>query len=634
MISTVRIKDHWNEQRIFFARAFAAMATIGVLAVLLALRLVWLQVVRHDYYVEASQGNRVRLDPIPASRGLILDRHGTVLVDNEPAYQLELIREQTPDLGDTLRRLAALGLIPADELEDAHRTVLSRRSFDSVPIRLRLTDEEIGRFAVHRYEFPGVDLRTRQTRHYPYGELGVHALGYVGAISEQDLDRIDRASYAGTSLIGKLGVESAYEARLHGRNGYREILVNAQGRSVEHQGAYQPELHSQAPLAGEDLLLSLDLPVQQAAEAGLGTRRGAVVALDPSSGDVIALVSHPGFDPALFGRGFTRAEYAQLTNDIDKPLLNRALRGAYPSGSTIKPIIALAGLTFKLVDPERREFCNGVFHLPRSAHLYREGKGGRHGSVDLKDAIARSCDVYFYGLAATLGVDHIADFMARFGFGAETGIDIGGEKTGLLPSPEWKKRTFKRPQDQVWFPGETVNFGVGQGYLTVTPVQLAHAAAMLATRGQNFQPRLVAGVRDAYTGAVSRMPPRPLPGLDGVGAADWSVVIQGMVGATTYGTAALSGKGASYTLAGKTGTAQVFSIGQNERYNDVANAARQRNERLRDHSWFIAFAPVEAPRIAVCVLVENGGFGASVAAPIARMVMDAYLLNQKASATP
>ncbi|MFO1401516.1 MAG: penicillin-binding protein 2 [Steroidobacteraceae bacterium] len=489
MASTVRIKDHWNEQRVFTARAFVAMATIGALAVLLALRLLWLQVVRHDYYVELSQGNRVRLDPIPASRGLILDRNGTVLVDNEPAYQLELIREQTPDLGDTLRRLAGLGLIPADEVDDARRTVLSRRSFDSVPIRLRLSDEEIGRFAVHRYEFPGVDLRTRQTRHYPFGELGVHALGYVAAISEQDLERIDRASYAGTSLIGKLGVESAYEAALHGHNGYREILVNAQGRSVERQGAYQPQLHSAAPQAGEDLVLAIDLPAQQAAEEALGERRGAVVAIDPNSGDVIALASHPGFDPALFGRGFTRAEYAQLTDDIDKPLLNRALRGAYPSGSTIKPIIALAGLDFKMVDPARREFCNGAFHLPRSAHLYREGKGGRHGYVDLKDAIARSCDVYFYGLAATLGVEHIADVMGRFGFGAETGIDIGGEKAGILPSPEWKKKAFKRPQDQVWFPGETVNFGVGQGYLTVTPVQLAHAVAMLATRGHSFRPR-------------------------------------------------------------------------------------------------------------------------------------------------
>jgi penicillin-binding protein 2 len=634
MVSTVRIKDHWNEQRTFYARAFVATVTVGVLAVLLALRLLWLQVVRHDYYVELSQGNRVRLDPIPASRGLILDRHATVMVDNEPAYQLELIREQTPDLDDTLRRLAALGLIPADEIDDARRTVLSRRSFDSVPIRLRLSDEEIGRFAVHRYEFPGVDLRTRQTRHYPFGELGVHALGYVAAISEQDLERIDRASYAGTSLIGKLGVESAYEAQLHGHNGYREILVNAQGRSVERQGAYQPELHSAPPQAGEDLVLSLDLPAQQAAEDGLGAHRGAVVALDPNSGDVIALVSHPGFDPALFGRGFTRAEYAQLTEDLDKPLLNRALRGAYPSGSTIKPVIALAGLNFKLVDPERREFCNGSFHLPRSAHLYREGKGGRHGYVDLKDAIARSCDVYFYGLAATLGVEHIADFMGRFGFGAETGIDIGGEKAGILPSPEWKKKAFKRPQDQIWFPGETVNFGVGQGYLTVTPMQLAHAAAILATRGHSFRPRLVAGMRNAYTGAVRRLPPVPLPGIDDVSAADWNIVIQGMVGATTYGTAAASGKGAAYTLAGKTGTAQVFSIGQNERYNDAANAARQRNERLRDHSWFIAFAPVEAPRIAVCVLVENGGFGASVAAPIARKVMDAYLLGRKAAGTP
>lgn len=633
MAATVRIKDHWNEQRVFTARAYIAMATIGVLAVLLGLRLLWLQVVRHDYYVELSQGNRVRLDPIPASRGLILDRNGTVLVDNEPAYQLELIREQTPDLADTLQRLAALGLIPADEIDDARRTVLSRRSFDSVPIRLRLSDEEIGRFAVHRYEFPGVELRTRQTRHYPFGELGVHAFGYVAAISEQDLERIDRASYAGTSLIGKLGVESAYESTLHGRNGYREILVNAQGRSVERQGAYQPQLHSAAPQAGEDLVLAIDLPAQQAAEAALGERRGAVVALDPNSGDVIALVSHPGFDPALFGRGFTRAEYAQLTEDIDKPLLNRALRGAYPSGSTIKPIIALAGLDFKMVDPAQREFCNGAFHLPRSAHLYREGKGGRHGYVDLKDAIARSCDVYFYGLAATLGVEHIADIMGRFGFGSETGIDIGGEKPGILPSPAWKKKVFKRPQDQVWFPGETVNFGVGQGYLTVTPVQLAHAAAMLATRGRNFRPRLVTGVRDTFSGAVRTLPAVPLPGLDAVSAADWDIVIQGMVGATSYGTAAAIGKGAPYTLAGKTGTAQVFGVAQNERYNDAANAARQRNERLRDHSWFIAFAPVEAPRIAICVLVENGGFGASGAAPIARKVLDAYLLRSKPAGT-
>jgi penicillin-binding protein 2 len=297
-----------------------------------------------------------------------------VLVDNEPAYQLELIREQTPDLDATLQRLAALGLVPADEIDDARRTVLSRRSFDSVPIRLRLTDEEIGRFAVHRHEFPGVDLRTRQTRHYPYGELGVHALGYVGAISEQDLQRIDRASYAGTSLIGKLGVESAYEPQLHGHNGYREILVNAQGRSVERQGAYQPELHSAAPLAGADLLLSLDLPSQEAAETGLGEQRGAVVAIDPNSGDVIALVSHPGFDPALFGRGFTRTEYAQLTNDIDKPLLNRALRGAYPSGSTIKPIIGLAGL-LQARRCGKARVLHGVFHLPRSARRFREGKG-------------------------------------------------------------------------------------------------------------------------------------------------------------------------------------------------------------------------------------------------------------------
>jgi penicillin-binding protein 2 len=627
MSTRVRIKDHWAEQRSFFTRSLVAMIVILALMLVLVTRLSWLQVVRHDYYVELSQGNRVRLDPIPASRGLILDRNGTVLVDNEPAYQLELIREQTPNLDGTLQRLAAIGLIPVDDLDDTRRMVRSRRGFDSVPIRLRLDDEEIGRFAVHRHEFPGVDLRTRQTRHYPYGELGVHALGYVGAISEHDLERIDRASYAGTSLIGKIGLEEAYEAELHGRNGYREILVNAQGRSVDRQGAYQPDLRSLAPVAGEDLLLSIDLAAQQAAEEGLGQRRGAVVAIDPDTGDVIALVSHPGFDPALFGRGLTRAEYAALTENIDKPLLNRALRGAYPSGSTIKPLIALAGLTFKLVDPQKHVFCNGAFRLPRSSHQYREGKGGRHGSVDLQDAIARSCDVYFYGLAATLGVDHIADFLGRFGFGAETGIDISGEKPGILPSPAWKKKVFKRREDQVWFPGETVNFGVGQGYLTVTPLQLAHATALIATRGRNFRPRLLTGTRNPETGAVTHLPPTTLPGIEGVSDEDWNIVLQGMIGAATRGTAALISKGALYTIAGKTGTAQVFSVAQSERYNDAANIARQKNERLRDHSWFIAFAPADAPRIAVAVLVENGGFGATAAAPIARKVMDAYLLG-------
>jgi penicillin-binding protein 2 len=616
----VRIKDQWNEQRIYKSRTVAAMSIIGLLSLALLGKLAYLQIIRHDYYLELSQGNRVRQDPIPASRGLILDRRGRVLVDNEPAFQLELIQEQTPDLPGTLQRLARLGLINQEDIEPLKRIIHSRRTFDSVPIRLRLSDEEIGRFAVHRYEFEGVELRARQTRHYPYGDLGVHALGYVAAVSEDELDRIDKPGYAGTTLIGKLGVESAYEPQLHGLNGYQQILVNAQGRSVKFQGAYQPDLRAEAPVPGRDLVLALDLPTQQAAEAALGEHRGAIVALDPTNGDVLALVSHPGFDPSLFSRGLTRSEYSLLTSNEDKPLLNRALRGAYPSGSTIKPMMALAGLSYKIVDPERREFCNGAFHLPGSSHLYREGKGGKHGAVDLVDAVARSCDVYFYSLAAQLGVDRIAAFAAQFGIGSLTGIDISGEKPGLLPTPEWKKQAFKRPQDQVWFPGETVNFGVGQGYLLVTPLQLAHMVAELAERGQSYRPRLVMGVRNA-DGTTVRNAAVAARGATGISDTDWALVLRGMVGATTYGTAAAISKDARYSIAGKTGTAQVFTVAQNARYNEKTVA-----ERLRDHAWFIAFAPADAPRIAICVLVENGGFGASAAAPIARRVMDAYLL--------
>jgi penicillin-binding protein 2 len=344
---------------------------------------------------------------------------------------------------------------------------------------------------------------------------------------------------------------------------------------------------------------------------------------------VLALASRPGFDPALFGRGLTRAEYATLTENIDKPLLNRALRGAYPSGSTIKPAMALAGLHYNVIDPEHREFCTGSFHLPRSAHLYREGKSGRHGYVNLVDAIAVSCDTYFYALAATLGVDRITEFLAPFGLGQLTGIDISGERPGLLPTPEWKKKTFKRPADQVWFPGETVNLGVGQGFLQVTPLQLAQMVAVIANRGHSFRPRLVAAVRD-IDGKVTKIPAVPGRPVDNVTAEQWDLVFQGMEGATTRGTAAAISKGASYHIAGKTGTAQVFSVGQNEKVS-----AKVENERLRDHSWFIAFAPAENPRIAVCVLVENGGFGSAVAAPIAKRVMDAYLqLDTGAPATP
>ncbi len=632
MVQGVRIKDHWREQRLFDRRSLAAGAVVALLTLVLCGRLYLLQVVRHDYYSQLSQGNRVRVEPIPAARGLMFDRNGAVLATGQPAYQLELVREEVPDLDATLERLVDIGMLTGDELPEVRRDILSRRSFDSVPILLKMSDEDAARFAVHRFEFPGVDIKTRQTRFYPYGSLAVHAIGYVSAISEQDLAHIDREAYAGTALIGKLGVEAAYEKQLHGTNGYREILVDAQGRSVDKLGALTLQLKTQAPVAGDDLVLALDLKTQEAAEQALGDRRGAVVALDPGNGDVLALASHPGFDPNLFARGLTRAQYAALANDPDKPLLDRALRGTYPSGSTIKPALALAALTDHAVDPNQKVFCNGVFRLPGSRHVWRADRTDPRGWIALSEAISRSSDVYFYGLASKLGIDRIAAFLAPLGFGGLTGIDIGGEKPGLLPTPDWKRKAFKRPEDQVWFPGETVNMGLGQGYLLVTPLQLAHITGIIAERGRNLRPRVVKGVRDS-DGRVRWLTPVEDKPILGVADADWTLVINAMIGTTRCdrycGTAWSSFKGAAYTAAGKTGTAQVFTVAQNAKYN-----AKTVPERLRDHAWFIAFAPAEAPRIAVAVLVENAGFGADAAAPVARKVLDTYLLGPDGKLKP
>ena len=625
----VRIKDHWREQRLFDQRALVCAAIIGLATLVLIVRLFVLQVSRHDYYADLSQGNRVRTEPIPAARGLILDRHGELIAGSQPAYQLELVPEEVPDIDATLDGLVELKLIRAEDLDEIDRTIDSSRTFDSVPIRLRMSDEDVARFAVHRFEFRGVDIKTRQTRWYPNGNVAVHALGYVGAISEQDLKRIDRSAYAGTSLIGKLGVESAFERQLHGVNGSREVLVNAQGRSVERQGAFVPKLHSKAPLAGDDLLLSIDLKIQRVAEAALAGHRGAVVALDPNNGDVLALVSLPGFDPTVFGQGITVAEYRALADDIDRPLFNRALRGTYPPGSTVKPAIALAALTYRAVDPGAHRFCAGSFHLPGSSFIYREYHNEHHGAVDLDDAIARSCDVYFYGLANELGVDRMSSFLGKLGFGAPTGIDISGEKAGILPSREWKEKTFARPVDRVWVPGETVSFGIGQGYLTVTPIELAHYASIVATRGKVWRPRLVTAYRDPRSGELQRIAPVLDGEVSGVAAEDWQRVIHGMIGVTQRGTAAAIGLHAPYVFGGKTGTAQVFTVARTVKYN-----ASKINERLRDHSWFIAFAPADSPRIALAVLQENGGAGASAAAPIARKVLDAYLLDADGKVKP
>jgi penicillin-binding protein 2 len=624
----VRIKDHWKEQRLFDQRAIVASAIGAILLLTLAGRLVVLQVMRFDYYSQQSQYNRVRVEPIPAARGLLLDRHGAMLAGGQPGYQLELVREEVPDLDGTLKGLVNIGLLTTEELPDVRRTILARRSFDSVPIRLRMTDEDVGRFAVHRFDFPGVDIKSRQTRWYPNGALGVHALGYVSALSETDMQHVDTAAYAGTSVIGKLGVEAAYEKQLHGTNGYRQILVNAEGRSVEKIGSVTPDLRVQAPTSGENLVLGLDLKAQHVAEEALGAHRGAVVALDPRNGDIIALVSKPGFDPTEFARGITRGEYATLSNDPDKPLLNRALRGLYPSGSTIKPAIGLVALTDHSITADQKVLCNGTFQLPHSAHIYRADKDEPRGLLDLTIAIAKSSDVYFYKLASQMGIDKLAAGLAPFGYGQLTGIDISGEKAGILPSPAWKKTAFKHPADQVWFPGETANLGVGQGYLEVTPLQLAHVVGVIGERGRSFRPRLVTATRTA-DGRLTPIAPIEEKPVEGIAEADWTTVIKAMVGTMTFGTGHIAFAKAAYSAGGKTGTAQVYTVAQNEKYN-----AKTVSDTLRDHAWFVAFAPAEAPVIAIAVLAENAGFGAGTAAPIARSVLDSYLLGDDGKLKP
>jgi penicillin-binding protein 2 len=627
MARNSRLKDHHAEQRMFGRRIVAASFIIMVLLGALFARLFYLQVVRHDYFSELSQGNRIRIEPIPPPRGLLLDREGEPLALNRPAYQLELTREQTPDLDDTLARLVALGLLLPEDVARTRRSIMARRAFDAVPIRLQLSEEELARFAVHRPDFPGVEIRPRLTRLYPHAGVGVHALGYVAAISEEDQKRIDVAKYSGTTLIGKLGIERNYEDVLHGETGYQQLLVNAQGRRVDRVGITAPDLQRKEPIAGDDLYLTIDHRLQQVAEAALGAQRAAVVAIDPRNGDVLAFVSTPTFDPNGFARGLTVPEYRALADNIDKPLIDRALRGVYPPGSTIKPFVALAALQYGVMDAAETRYCRGVWQFPGSSRKFRDWKKQGHGTVDMHKAIAQSCDTYFYGVSDQIGIDRLHDFLVQFGFNDKTGIDVLGERSGLVPSQAWKKKAFKKKELQVWFPGETVIAGIGQGYMLTTPLQLAHATATLAMRGKGFQPRLVRAVRDSRTGAVATLPPRPLPDVKVDDPKYWDTIIGGMVGVVSPGGTALRVQaGAPYRVAGKTGTAQVFSIGQNEKYNES-----QVSERLRDHALFIAFAPVDEPKIAVAVLVENGRHGGSTAGPIARAVFDAYLLPRTAT---
>ncbi len=617
------IKDHHSERRLFIARV-ALASTIGILLLGgVVARLVQLQVVDYEVFAEQSQGNRYRIEAVPPTRGLIFDRRGRVIAENLPAYQLELIPEQVEDLDDTLQRLAAMKLIAAEDIENFKELSRSGPGFKPVALKLRLTDEEIANFALQRARFPGVDFQPRLIRHYPHGEATAHAVGYVGALSKADLERLEQSEYAGTNQTGKTGVESGYEAALHGDVGYNNVVTNALGRRVPADSRdvvdALPDNVTAAP--GEDVYLSLDLDLQLLATEALRGQRGALVAIDPGSGDVLALVSAPSFDPNKFAVGMSTSEYSALQNDLDQPLFNRAIRGAYPPGSTIKPMLSIAMLETGATNLQHTTMCIGYFSLPNSTHRYRDWKPEGHGEIDIVNAIAQSCDVYFYELSVDLGIDNIHRYLDMFGLGHRSGIDIRGEHRGLVPSREWKQNNFSG-YDARWYNGETVIASIGQGYMLATPLQLASAIATVATRGERYRPRLVAASQNTVTGERTLYPPERLDDIRLQDESHWETVILGMheVMQGAKGTARAAGANAEYQMAGKSGTAQVFSVAQEDEYDED-----EIEFRLRDHALFVAFAPLENPRIAVALIVENGSSGSRVAAPIARAIMDEYL---------
>ncbi len=619
------IKDHHYERRLFITRVIFASVIATLLLGTVIARLVQLQVLNYEHFAERAQGNRVRIEAVPPIRGLIFDRKGRVLAENRPAYQLELIPEQVDDVDDTLLRLAGLDLIEADDIELFKALIASGPRFKPVTLNLRMSDEEVAHFAIQRPRFPGVDFRPRLIRHYPNGPAIAHAVGYVGALSETDLQALDPARYAGTGQTGKTGVEHSFESTLHGDPGYRHVVTNARGRVITAtSNELLDALPTDAqPTPGSNLFLTLDLDLQTVAHQALSGQRGAVVAMDPWSGEILALVSTPSFDPNLFASGMSTSQFNALQEDLDRPLFNRAVRGTYPPGSTIKPMLALAALETGATNLTRKTVCFGSFSLPNSTHRYRDWRPQGHGAVDLHDALEQSCDVYFYEVSVDLGIDNMHTYLDQFGLGQTTGIDVPGERTGINPSREWKQQAFRNPSDQRWFNGETVIASIGQGYMLATPLQLASAAATLATRGTRFKPHLVAGWEEPMTGERTLVKPERLSDVDIDNEFYWQTVIDAMhdVLQGSRGTARAVGTGAPYSMAGKSGTAQVFSVAQEDEYNED-----EIEYRLRDHALFISFAPVETPQIAVAIIIENGSSGSRVAAPIARALMDRYLV--------
>ncbi len=602
-------RDAWR----FRVRVLAMGLVVFLAFGLIVARLLVLQVQRHEDLADQAESNRTAVVPIVPNRGQILDRNGVVLATNYSAYTLEITRSKQGDLDDTIEELSKVVDIQPRDKRRFKRLMEDARSFESLPIRTRLTDEEVARFAAQRYRFPGVDIKARLFRTYPLGDVGGHAIGYIGRINQREKERIDDSddapNYRGTEYIGKLGVEQSYEQQLHGTTGVELMETSAGGRVVR-------KLHSRPATPGHSIMLSIDIKLQKLVEDLYGERRGALVAIDPRNGEILALVSKPTFDPNLFVEGIDQENWQALNESINKPLLNRALRGTYPPGSTYNPFMALAALQLNKRSPTLVVNDPGYYNF--GGRTFRSHEGGL-GGVDMVRAIQFSSNTYFYSLGVEMGVDTIHDFMAPLGFGQVTGIDLGGELRGVLPSTQWKRQVNKRPEARRWFPGETVSLGIGQGYNNFTMLQLALAEATLANGGTRYRPHVAKAVRDSVTGAVTELEQPPGENL-GYLPKNVDVVRRGLVAVNEAGTGRRVFAGAAYSSGGKTGTAQAVSLGQNVKYN-----AKALEEHKRDHSLFAAFAPADNPRIAVALIVENAGFGAASAAPIARRVFDYWL---------
>lgn len=615
MTHHIELKNHQRERYLFSLRLIFCLGFVGLLMAMLVARSFYLQVWKHEHFVTMAESNRIFVVPIVPNRGVITDRNGEVLARNYAGYTLELMPEKVPDLDATIKEIGKLVEIKPKDLRRFKKLMSERRSLQTLPVKTRLSDEELARFAAQRYRFPGVEIKARLFREYPLAETTSHLLGYIGRINQQELDELEKqglaANYMGSDYLGKTGIEERYEKAMHGETGFEQIEVDAGGRAVRM-------LSRTPPQSGKDLQLTLDAGLQKVAVEAFGDYRGALVAIDPANGEILSFVSKPGYDPNLFIDGIDTESWDALNNSPDVPLNNRALRGQYPLGSTIKPFMALTGLHYDVRSPSFSISDPGYFMLPGSSHQYRDWKTGGHGKVDLFKSIVISCDTYYYGLATELGIDRMHEYLEKFGFGKQTGIDLKGETSGLLPSSEWK---MKRHQ-QIWYPGDTVSAGIGQGYHLVTPLQLAFATATLANDGVAYRPHLVKDIQHA----PNENPPPPAPLYDLKIPAEHLALVKSAMQAVVKpgGTAVGAFWGVPYPVAGKTGTAQVIGIKQGEKYE-----VHKVSEYNRDHAWFIAFAPADKPRIALAVLAENGGHGGSTAAPIARKVLDYYLLGKK-----